>query len=53
MLLPLYEQDGLWMGELAQRARLSKQSMTELVRRLKRATTWSSAGPTRAMPGRR
>lgn len=36
VLLPLFEQDGLRMGELAQRSRLSKQTMTELVRRLER-----------------
>lgn len=35
-LLPLFEEDGLRMGELAQRARLSKQTMTEMVRRLER-----------------
>jgi DNA-binding MarR family transcriptional regulator len=35
-LLPLFEEDGLRMGELAERARLSKQTMTELVRRLER-----------------
>lgn len=34
VLLPLYEQDGLRMGELARRARLSKQTMTTMVRRL-------------------
>jgi DNA-binding MarR family transcriptional regulator len=33
-LLPLFEEDGLRMGELARRARLSKQTMTEMVRRL-------------------
>jgi DNA-binding MarR family transcriptional regulator len=32
ILLPLFEQDGLSMGELARRARLSKQTMTTLVR---------------------
>jgi len=32
VLLPLWEQDGLRMGELASRARLSKQTMTTLVR---------------------
>lgn len=32
VLLPLYEEDGLRMGELAARARLSKQTMTTLVR---------------------
>lgn len=32
VLVPLYEQDGLRMGELAARARLSKQTMTTLVR---------------------
>src|SRR5262245_42774750 len=36
VLLPLYEEDGLRMGELARRARLSKQTMTTLVRRLER-----------------
>jgi DNA-binding MarR family transcriptional regulator len=33
-LLPLYEEDGLRMGVLARRARLSKQTMTEMIRRL-------------------
>ena len=37
ILIPLYEEDGLRMGELARRARLSKQTMTEMVRRLERA----------------
>jgi DNA-binding MarR family transcriptional regulator len=32
VLLPLWEEDGLRMGELATRARLSKQTMTTLVR---------------------
>ncbi|HXV95865.1 MAG TPA: MarR family transcriptional regulator [Gaiellaceae bacterium] len=36
VLLPLFEEDGLRLGELARRARLSKQTMTELVRRLER-----------------
>jgi DNA-binding MarR family transcriptional regulator len=36
VLLPLFEEEGLRMGELARRARLSKQAMTELVRRLER-----------------
>lgn len=36
VLLPLYEQDGLRMVELAERARLSKQTMTTLVRSLER-----------------
>jgi DNA-binding MarR family transcriptional regulator len=36
VLLPLYEQDGLRMGELARRARLSKQTMTTLIPRLER-----------------
>jgi DNA-binding MarR family transcriptional regulator len=35
-LIPLFEEDGLRMGELARRARLSKQTMTDLVRRLER-----------------
>jgi DNA-binding MarR family transcriptional regulator len=36
ILLPLFEQDGLRMGELASRARLSKQTMTTMVRLLER-----------------
>jgi DNA-binding MarR family transcriptional regulator len=32
ILVPLYEEDGLRMGELASRARLSKQTMTTMVR---------------------
>jgi DNA-binding MarR family transcriptional regulator len=36
LLVPLFEQDGLRMGELAQRARLSKQTMTTMVRLLER-----------------
>jgi DNA-binding MarR family transcriptional regulator len=36
VLLPLYEQDGLRMGELARRARLSKQTMTTMIRRAER-----------------
>lgn len=32
ILLPLFAEDGLVMGELAQRARLSKQTVTTLVR---------------------
>jgi DNA-binding MarR family transcriptional regulator len=32
VLVPLFEQDGLRLGELAARARLSKQSITGLVR---------------------
>lgn len=36
ILLPLFEKDGLRMGELARRARLSKQTMTTMVRLLER-----------------
>jgi DNA-binding MarR family transcriptional regulator len=36
VLLPLFEEDGLRMSELARRSRLSKQTMTQLVRRLER-----------------
>lgn len=36
VLLPLYEEDGLRMGELALRAGLSKQTMTQMIRRLER-----------------
>ena len=32
VLIPLLEEDGLRMGEIARRARLSKQTMTTLVR---------------------
>jgi DNA-binding MarR family transcriptional regulator len=32
VLVPLYEEDGLRMGELARRSRLAKQTMTTLVR---------------------
>ena len=34
VLVPLYEEDGLRMGELARRARLSKQTMTQMIRQL-------------------
>ena len=37
ILVPLFEEDGLRMGQLAQRARLSKQTMTTMVRLLERA----------------
>jgi MarR family transcriptional regulator, organic hydroperoxide resistance regulator len=37
ILLPLFEEDGLRMGQLAGRARLSKQTMTTMVRLLERA----------------
>jgi DNA-binding MarR family transcriptional regulator len=37
VLLPLFEQDGLRMGELATRARLSKQTMTTLIRLMEKA----------------
>ena len=36
VLLPLFEEDGLRMGVLAARARLSKQTMTTLVRLMER-----------------
>src|SRR5919202_1778510 len=36
LLLPLFEEDGQRMGELARRARLPKQTMTTLVRQLER-----------------
>ena len=32
VLLPLFEEDGLRMGRIAERARLSKQTMTTMVR---------------------
>jgi DNA-binding MarR family transcriptional regulator len=34
--VPLFEEDGLRMGELARRSRLSKQTMTTMVRLLER-----------------
>jgi DNA-binding MarR family transcriptional regulator len=37
ILLPLFEEDGLRMGVLARRARLSKQTVTTLVRLMVRA----------------
>jgi DNA-binding MarR family transcriptional regulator len=37
LLVPLYEEDGLRQGELAQRARLSKQTLTTMARALERA----------------
>ncbi len=36
LLVPLFEEDGLRMGELADRARLAKQTMTTMVRLLER-----------------
>ena len=36
LLIPLWEEDGLRMGELARRARLSKQTITTMVRLLER-----------------
>ena len=45
VLLPLLEEDGLRMGEIAHRARLSKQTMTTMGDSAS-ATAWSSAGPT-------
>jgi DNA-binding MarR family transcriptional regulator len=37
LLIPLYEEDGLRQGELARRARLSKQTLTTMARALERA----------------
>src|SRR5215213_6550806 len=37
VLVPLYEEDGLRMGELARRSRLAKQTLTTLVPQLERA----------------
>jgi DNA-binding MarR family transcriptional regulator len=36
ILIPLFEEDGLRMGQLAERARLSKQTMTTLMRLMER-----------------
>jgi len=52
VLLPLYEQDGLRIAELARRARLSKQTMTELICRLERDGLVERR-PDPATPGRR
>jgi MarR family transcriptional regulator, organic hydroperoxide resistance regulator len=32
ILIPLFEEDGLRLGELAQRAKISKQTMTTMIR---------------------
>jgi DNA-binding MarR family transcriptional regulator len=37
VLIPLFEEDGLRMGEIARRARLSKQTMTTMVRLCERS----------------
>lgn len=37
ILVPLYEEDGLRVGELAKRARLSKQAMTTMLRLLEKS----------------
>src|SRR5262249_20197318 len=37
LLVPLFEEDGLRMGELARRSRLAKQTMTTMVRLVGRA----------------
>src|SRR5215212_4672459 len=37
VLLPLYEEDGLRMGDLGRRARLAKQTLTTLIRQMERA----------------
>ena len=37
VLLPLYEEDGLQIGELGRRSGMSKQTMTALVRRVESA----------------
>jgi DNA-binding MarR family transcriptional regulator len=37
ILVPLYEEDGLRLGELARRARLSKQTMTTMIRLVAKA----------------
>ena len=37
VLIPLYEEDGLRLGELAERGGISKQTMTTLIREVERA----------------
>jgi DNA-binding MarR family transcriptional regulator len=49
VLLPLFEEDGLQMGELARRSGLSKQTLTTLVRRVERdGLVWRRQDPTDA-----
>jgi DNA-binding MarR family transcriptional regulator len=51
VLLPLFEEDGLRMGQIAERARLSKQTMTTMVRLCERdglVTRQRDAGDGRA-----
>ena len=46
VLLPLFEEDGLRMGQIAGRARLSKQTMTTLVRLCERdGLVWRARDP--------
>ena len=37
ILIPLYEEDGLRLGELARRAKISKQTMTTMIRLVEKA----------------
>lgn len=51
ILVPLFEEDGLRLGELARRTRLSKQTMTTMIRLIEKAklvTTRSDAVDGRA-----
>ena len=53
LLVPLYEEDGLRLGELARRSRLSKQTMTTMARLLEREQLVRRvADPTDARAGR-
>ena len=52
MLVPLFEEDGLRMGELARRSLLSKQTMTQMVRRLERDGLVERADPDDARASR-
>src|SRR5438309_10890569 len=46
VLLPLFEEDGLRMGHIAERSRLSKQTMTTLVRLCERESlVFREGGP--------
>ena len=52
LLIPLYEEDGLRQGELARRARLSKQTLTTMARALERDGLIERVPPVRGRVGR-
>ena len=51
VLVPLFEEDGLRMGELAARSHLAKQTMTTMVRAVDAPASWSD-GLIPRTPGR-